>query len=181
VKEVIVMAEVKIARTENPRYEVVPFLRPDFFRMNLMDVNPFTLLRRFTDEMDRAFAKTAETASFWRPVIEVKRKQDKLLVHAELPGLKKEDVKVSITGDVLEIEGEKKLETEENRKGYIYSERNYGRFYRAIPLPEGVNVEAAAAEFADGVLEISIPVPEVKPAVKEVPVGDAKPKVEEKH
>jgi HSP20 family protein len=180
VKEVIVMAEVKIARTETPRYEVVPFLGPDLFRTNLLGLNPFTLMRRFTDEMDRAFGKTSETAA-WRPVIEVKRDKDRMLVHAELPGLKKEDVKVTITGDLLEIEGERKFAKEENRNGYIHSERSYGKFYRAIPLPEGVNAEIAAAEFADGVLEIAIPVPEVKPAIKEIPVGDAKPKVEVKH
>jgi HSP20 family protein len=180
VKEVIVMAEVKIARTEDPKYRAVPFLGPDFTRTTLLDVNPFTLVRRFTEEMDRVFARTAETAA-WRPVIEVKRDKDKLLVHAELPGLKKEDVKVIITGDLLEIEGERKFAKEENRNGYIHSERSYGKFYRAIPLPEGVNVEAAAAEFADGVLEIAIPVPEVKPAIKEILVGDAKPKVAVKH
>ena len=58
-------------------------------------------MRRFTDEMDRAFGKASETAA-WRPVIEVKRDNEKLLVHAELPGLKKEDVKVRVTGDLLE-------------------------------------------------------------------------------
>ena len=170
------MAEVKIARTEPAKYEVIPFLGPDLFRTT----NPFALMRRFGDEFERAFGKTGETAA-WRPAIEVKREPGKVVIHAELPGLKKENVKVAITGDLLEIEGERKLETEEKRNGYVHSERNYGKFYRAIALPEGANAEKATAEFTDGVLEIAVPVPEVNRATKEIPVGDFKAKAEVKH
>jgi HSP20 family protein len=165
------MAEtMKIARTEPPVFEAVPFLGPDLFRTNLLGMNPFALMRHFG----------AETAA-WRPVIDVKREKGKLLVHAELPGLKKEDVKVAITGDLLEIEGERKLETEEKRNGYVHSERNYGKFYRAIALPERANAEKATAAFTDGVLEIAIPIPEVDRATKEIPVGEVKAKGEVKH
>jgi HSP20 family protein len=174
------MAEVKIAGTELPKYEVVPFLDPDLFRTNLLGMNPFTLMRRFGDDLERAFGNAGETAA-WRPAIEVKREKGKLLVHAELPGLKRENVKVAITGDLLEIEGERKLETEEKRNGWVHSERNYGKFYRAIALPEGANAEKAAAEFADGVLEIAIPFPEVVRVTKEIPVGEGKAKAEVKH
>jgi HSP20 family molecular chaperone IbpA len=136
-------------RTETPKYEVAPFFAPDLLRTNLFGINPFTLARKLGDEMDRAFGKAVETA-VWHPVIEVKRDKDKLLVHAELPGLKKENVKVTVTGDLLEIEGERKFETEEKHNGYFHSERNYGKFYRGIPLPEGANAGMAAAEFTDG-------------------------------
>ncbi|SRR6266566_584981 len=174
------MAELKIARAENPRYEVVPFLGPDLFRTNLFDMNPLRLMRRFNEEVDRAFGKTAETA-IWRPVIEVKRGNEKLLVRAELPGLKKEEVKVTITGDLLEIEGERKLEKEEKHNGYVHSERSYGAFYRAIPMPEGANAEKATAEFAGGVLEIAIPVPKVVRATKEIPIREGEATAEVKH
>lgn len=160
------MAETRIARTENPKYEVVPFLGPEFLRT--FGTDPFALMRRF-----------AETA--WRPAIDVKREKGKLLVHAELPGLKKEDVRVAITGDLLEIEGERKLETEEKRAGYVHSERNYGKFYRAIALPERADAEKASAEFTDGVLTIAIPVPEVTRTAKEIPVGEVKAKADVKH
>src|ERR1019366_4140902 len=118
------MAEVKIARTETPKFEVAPFhgsdmFRPDFFRTNFFGMNPFTLARRLGDEMDHAFGKAAESA-VWRPVVEVKRDKDRLIVHAELPGLKKENVKVTVTGDLLEIEGERKFETEEKHNGYFH-------------------------------------------------------------
>jgi len=174
------MAEVRIARTGAPEYELAPFWEPGFFRSNLLGMTPFTLMRRFGDELERVFGKGAE-AAVWRPAIDVKLEKGTMLVHAELPGLKKENVKVAITGDVLTIEGERKAETEEKRGGYVHTERNYGRFYRAIALPEGASVEKAAAEFADGVLTITIPVPEVTPAAKEIPVGEAKAKAEVKH
>lgn len=174
------MAEVKIAKREGPAYEPIPFWEPGFFRTNLLGMTPFTLMRRFGDELERVFGKGAETAA-WLPAIDVKMEKGKMLVHAELPGLKKENVKVAITGDLLTIEGERKAETEEKRAGYIHTERNYGRFYRAIALPEGAETDKVAAEFADGVLTITIPVPEVTPVVKEVPVGEAKEKAEVKH
>jgi len=174
------MAEVKIARTEPPKYEVMPFLGPDMFRTNLFGTSPFALMRRFGDEIERVFGKEGEKAA-WRPVIEVTREKDKMLVHAELPGLKKEEVKVAITGDLLEIEGERKQETEEKRKGYVHTERSYGKFYRAITLPEGADAEKATAEFADGVLAIAMPVPEITRVTKEIPVGEATPKAEVKH
>jgi HSP20 family protein len=179
VLEVIVMAEVRIARTETPNCEV-PFLGPDVFRTNLFGATPFTLMRRFGDELERVFGKGGE-AAVWRPAIDVKLEKGILLVHAELPGLKKEEVKVTITGDLLAIEGERKTATEEKKGGWVHMERNYGKFYRAIAMPEGANAANATAEFADGVLAITVPIPEVGPAVKEIPVGDVKPKVEVRH
>ena len=173
------MAEVKIARTETPAYEV-PFLGPDLFRTNMFGMTPFTLMRRFGDELERVFGKGGE-AAVWRPAIDVKLEKGKMLVHAELPGLKREEVKVTITGDFLAIEGERKTEKEEKKGSWVHTERNYGRFYRSIALPEGADAGKVTAEFADGVLAITVPTPEVAPAVKEIPVGEAKPKVEVKH
>jgi len=97
---------------------------------------------------------------------------------AELPGLKKEDVKVHIDGDTLVVEGERKQEKEEKREGYYHSERSYGKFYRSIQLPEGAKLDQTSAQFNNGVLEVSVPIPESKPARKEIPVQEAqKPKV----
>ena len=180
------MAEVKVVKAENPKYEAVPFLSRDLFRTNPFGMHPLKLMKRLSHEMDRTFGDfgfrgTMDTDAAWRPAIEVKRDKDRLLVHAELPGMKREDVKVTVRGDLLEIEGERKIETEEKRAGFIHSERNYGRFYRAIPLPEGADAGKAAAEFASGMLEITIPVPEMAPAVREIPVGEAKVTAEVTH
>lgn len=174
------MAEVRIVRKEGSAFEPAPFWDPGFLRSNLLGTTPFTLMRRFGDELERVFGKGAEPAA-WLPAIDVRLDKGKMLVHAELPGLKKENVKVAITGDLLTIEGERKAETEEKRGGYVHTERSYGRFYRAIALPEGAETEKVAAEFADGLLTITVPVPEATPVVKEIPVGEGKPKAEVKH
>ncbi len=141
------------------------------FRGSLFGVNPFALMRQFTEDMDRAFGpNTTAEAVMWRPAIEVKQEKDKLIVKAEIPGVKKEDVKVNISDGSLTLEGERKQEKEEKREGYFHSERSYGRFMRSIPLPEGAKTDQAAAQFKDGMLEVTIPVAEAKPAGRQVPI-----------
>ena len=173
------MAEVAVVK--HPKKEgqeltrVLGFETP-LFRGNLFTVNPFALMRQFTEEMDRIFGATPQAAgngAAWAPAIEVKEKDGKLLLTAELPGVKKEDVKVHIDGDTLVVEGERKQEKEEKREGYYHSERTYGAFYRAIPLPEGAKVDQTAAQFNNGVLEVSVPIPEVKVKRQDVPIQEA--------
>jgi HSP20 family protein len=74
-----------------------------------------------------------------------------------LPGLKKEEVKVEVTDGYLAIHGERKKEEEEKGEQFYRCEREYGSFYRAVPLPDGVKLEDVKATFADGVLEVSVP------------------------
>ncbi len=83
-----------------------------------------------------------------------------MVVHADLPGLRKDDVKIEVTNDSMIIQGERKREHEEQGKGFRRSERSYGSFYRCVPLPTGANLDEARAQFNNGVLEASIPVPE---------------------
>ena len=146
-----------------------------FLEGNLFNVNPFALMRQFTNDMDELFgrmpAETSLTADF-RPAIEVKEEKGKLLVKADLPGVKKEDVKVTVANNVLTVEGERKQEKDEKREGYFRSERSFGRFLRSIPLPEGAKMDQASAQFADGVLEVAVPIPEVKQQRKEIPIEE---------
>jgi len=130
-------------------------------------------MRRFSKEMDRTFGRfftREEGESFWSPAIEVTQGEGQLNVHADLPGLKPEDVRVEVTDDQLIIQGERKYEQEEKKKGFYRSERRYGQFYRTIPLPEGANTEQAKAHFANGVLEVGLPVPEQKSNRREIPI-----------
>jgi HSP20 family protein len=131
---------------------------------------PTDLMRRFRDEMDRLFQDfgfgelswpNAETFNLgaWAPQVEMFERDNQLVIRAELPGLKKEDVKVNLTDDALTIEGERKKEEEEKREGYYRSERNYGHFYRRLPLPEGIDADTANASFRDGVLEVTLKAP----------------------
>ncbi len=155
-------------------------------------VNPFRMMRRFTQDMERLFEEfqglsfpnffTTDFAPFrmelekgkWTPQIEVLHNNGKLTVRADLPGLTKDDVKVEITDDLLTISGERKEEKEETREGFYRSERSYGSFYRQIPLPEGAQTENAAATFANGVLEITIPAPEVATATRKIEITEPK-------
>jgi HSP20 family protein len=95
----------------------------------------------------------------WMPQIETFRKGDNLVLRADLPGLRKEDVSVEVEDGVLTISGERSAEDVEDREGYFHSERSYGQFQRSLALPEGVTGESCDATFKDGVLEVTIPVP----------------------
>ena len=119
--------------------------------------DPFAILDAFWPSM-RWPAFEADTRA-WSPTIDVFEKDNRFVTRVDLPGLKKEDVKVEVTESHLTISGERKREVEEKKKDFYRSEREYGSFYRAVPLPEGVKVEDVKATFADGVLEVSVPLP----------------------
>ena len=93
----------------------------------------------------------------WSPVIDVYDEKDRLVVKAELPGIEKKDVKVSVDGDILSIKGEARKENEAKEKDYYCCERAYGSFYRAIPLPVAVEKEKVKASHKDGILTIDLP------------------------
>jgi HSP20 family protein len=147
----------------------------DFF-----SANPFSLMRRMSEEMDRTFGNffgqtSGRGSGTWLPAIEVSENNGQLQVHADLPGLRPEDVKVEVTNDSLIIHGERKIEQEHKQGGAYRSERRYGEFYREIPLPEGVNPEQAKAQFRNGVLEITVPVPQQASNRRQIPIqsGDS--------
>jgi len=108
----------------------------------------------------------------WAPPIEVLERDHQLVVRAELPGLSKDDVKVEVMDDMLTIAGERRDEHEENRQGYRHSERRYGRFFRRLPLPEGVKAEDIRATFQNGVLEITMPAPQPEPRGRRIEVQE---------
>lgn len=172
------MAEIKVKKeVKKEKGELVrwPGFEMPLFRGSFFNMNPFGLMKRFTEEMDRMFGGIGfgvPKTALWSPAVEVKELEGKLLVFAELPGLRKEDIKAEVTDENLILEGERKQEKEEKREGYYHTERSYGRFYRAIPLPEGAEVDKAAAEFINGVLEVSIPVPKIEHKRREIPVKE---------
>src|SRR5688500_3010510 len=103
------------------------------------------------------FGRTAEAA--WNPGIDVFERDNRLVTKIDLPGLKKEDIKVEVTDGHLAISGERKKEEEEKGEQFYRCEREYGSFYRAVPVPDGTKLEDVKATFADGVLEVSVPLP----------------------
>jgi len=145
------------------RDEFIPTLWRSPFET--LSTSPFGLMRRLTEEMDRMFTghwpglREGEVGE-WLPAVDITERDGKILVRADLPGMNKDDIKVELTDGVLTIEGERKQEHEEESQGFRRSERRYGRFSRSISLPEGANLDQARAQFNNGVLEVSVPVPE---------------------
>jgi HSP20 family protein len=142
----------------------------DFLRMN-----PFSLMRRMTEEMDRVFGDTGLAGEstgdgLWSPAIEVSEREGNYVIRAELPGLKPEDVKLEIENEALVLQGERRDERQEEAGGARRTEIRYGRFYRSIPLPEGANIEQARANFENGVLEVTVPVPQQQSQRKQIPI-----------
>ncbi len=118
--------------------------------------------------LSRVFGRepASGAAGAWAPSVEMTEREGQLVIHAELPGLSRDDVKVEVTDDAVTIQGERKEEKKEEKKGYYFNECRYGSFFRTIPLPEGVDPSKATAEFKNGVLEVMMPAP--VPAEKKV-------------
>lgn len=131
--------------------------------------DPLTFLRQMTSELDRVFDRPFDTAfrwpplagtgrdGIWAPQIDVFERDNRLVTKVDLPGLKKEDVKVEVSDGYVSISGERKSEREEEKDNVYRCERSYGSFSRAVPLPEGAKLADVTATFADGVLEVSVP------------------------
>jgi HSP20 family protein len=178
--------------TKSPEQIEKGLIRRDVFRQPLFE-SPF--FRRFSGEMDRFFDELGLRGGYltpalvgretrdtlWAPDIEVMTEKEQLIVRADLPGIKPEDVKIEVTEEHLMITGERKREVAEHDKGFYRSERLYGQFCRTIPLPEGAIYDGAKAVYKNGVLEVKIPVPprvEAKPKTvkietveEKIPVG----------
>src|SRR5882757_7659875 len=121
-------------------------------------LEPFSLFNNFRTEMDRLFDDfgfgvfpamrgfTADALN-WAPQTEVFRRDDRLVVRADLPGMTKDDVNIDINNDTVTIRGERKSEHEDNKEGIYRTERSYGSFFRSIPLPDGADGDQANAKF----------------------------------
>lgn len=120
--------------------------------------------RRFEDLLGRPTWRLPVEERGWMPAVDVFEKNDKFIVKAEVPGMKEEDIDVSVVGDTLTIKGERKTETEVKEEDYYRCERSYGSFYRSIPLPSAVDASKIEASYEDGLLEVTLPKKaEVKP------------------
>jgi HSP20 family protein len=137
---------------------------------------PFRELVSLRDDMDRLFRSffggpIEEVEGFWAPTVDIEEDNDNYFVKAEIPGIKKEDVKISVRGNTLSVSGERKQESETKEKTFHRIERSYGRFMRTITLPSDVDPNKVKATYKDGILTISLPKPEsTKPKEIEVEI-----------
>jgi len=149
---------------------------------------PLGLLRQMASELDRMFdepwtmfrwpadALTAPDGVIWAPKVDIVTKDNTLVTRVDLPGMKKEDVLVEVQDGKLTLSGERKKETKEEKDNFYREEREYGSFCRIVPLPKGIKADDVKATFANGVLEVKVPLPAASveaPNSRKIPVQDA--------
>lgn len=150
--------------------------------MAIVKWDPFRELEDMSDRLNRVFnrpavsrsgnGKETMTAADWSPVVDVLESEKEYVIKAELPEVKKDDVKITVQDGVLTIQGERKHEAEEKGKRFHRIERSYGAFIRSFSVPDFVDEEKVAAEFKDGVLSLHLPKTEkAKPRAIEVKVS----------
>ncbi len=139
---------------------------------NLTRFDPFTDMLNLRDTMDRLFDERLYRPLTWRafdgegvvPAIDVHQNADEIVVEAALPGVKPEEVDITITGQTLTLRGEMKADEQVERDQYLYRERRFGSFHRQLQLPVRVEGDQAEATFEHGILTLRIPkAEEVKP------------------
>ena len=149
--------------------------------MALVRWDPFRELEEVSDRLNRMFARPAARTSNgketmivadWTPSVDISETEGEYQIKAEIPDVKKEDVKVTVEDGVLTIQGERKQEKEEKGKKFHRIERSYGSFVRTFSLPDVIEEEKVKAEFKDGVLSLHLPKSEkAKPKAIEVKVA----------
>ena len=132
--------------------------------MNLMRFDPYREIATLQDRLNRAFGSTFgrgdredETLAAWAPPVDITEEKDRILITAELPGFKNDDISIQTENGMLTISGERRLEKESGDKAYHRVERSYGRFVRSFSLPNNVDRERIQARFADGLLHVELP------------------------
>ena len=129
-------------------------------------LDPFAVLSRIAPEFNQFFGELGRPAfragaftppASWSPNVDVFERDNRLIARVDLPGTRKEEVKVEVADGWLSISGERRRETNNEKESFYRCEREYGTFYRAFPLPEGAKGEDVTAFFENGVLEVTIP------------------------
>lgn len=147
--------------------------------MAIVKVDPFREFAAMQDRMNRLFGNTylrdedTGLRGNWVPAVDIYETENHdLVVRAELPGLNREDIEVSVENSTLVLKGEKKLDTSVKEEHYRRIERSYGSFYRSFTLPNTVDASRIAAEFKNGVLTVKLPFrEEAKPRTINVDVA----------
>jgi HSP20 family protein len=128
-------------------------------RYNPFDMSPFATLRFFDEAMNRLAEPQGNRP--WAPAVDILETENELVIKADLPAVKLENIDVRVEDGTLTLKGERSFEKTENEKGYHRIERSYGSFSRSFALPETVDPEQVKANFLDGVLTITLPKKEI--------------------
>lgn len=126
---------------------------------------PLTELRHRVDQMFRDVGADSGIGN-WTPSMDVIRRDDAMVIRADIPGIKADEVEIAVEDGVLTVSGEHEEKHDEETEQYVRRERRYGSFMRSMTLPRGVKAEDIEATTGDGVLEVTVPLP--KEASKQV-------------
>ena len=141
----------------------------------LTEWRPFSDFAELRHRLDQVFRDLGDGGQRgWVPSVDLVKEEDRMVLRADLPGIKPDEVKIEVEDDVLTVSGEHREEKEEKKEKYVRRERRYGSFSRSLTLPEGVKADDIDATTEDGVLEVAIPLPksekkqpvEIKPKAK---------------
>ena len=132
---------------------------------NIVRFDPFEDLSRLQRDVNRLFedntrtGRGSEPASTrtWAPPVDILEDQNEIVVKAELPGIKQDDIDIELTGETLTIRGERKLEEAQRQENYVRVERAYGQFLRSFTIGVPVQNDAVRASYKDGLLEVHLP------------------------
>jgi len=142
--------------------------------MSLVHYKPVNLFNQFNDEMNRYFSLTRTGAANqehdWMPAVDIREEDKQYLLTADIPGVNRKDIEITLEEGVLTVKGERNTETDVSEAGYRRRERTHGTFMRQFTLPDTVNATSISATARDGVLEITIPKQD-KPEARKITVS----------
>lgn len=133
---------------------------------NLIRFNPSSDLRRMQSEIDRVFesffparsdANGDSNATVWSPRVDLVENENAYTIHADLPGIPREELKINFQDGMLIISGERRVEKSSDNDNYVRVERSYGHFYRSFSLPKAVDIDGTEAHYENGVLTVRVP------------------------
>jgi HSP20 family protein len=130
--------------------------------MSMIRYQPIPLFNHFNNDINRYFGKTRSKAAAgqerdWAPAVDIREEESRYLLSADIPGVERENIEITLEGGVLTIKGERRGETEANGQDYRRRERMHGTFMRQFTLPETVDSQNISATVKDGVLDVVIP------------------------
>ncbi len=149
--------------------------------MNLMRWDPYREVSTLQDRLNRAFGGRTEREdemqlAAWAPPVDIAEEKDRILITAELPGFKENEIEIQTENGMLTLRGERKFEKETDGTSYHRVERSYGQFVRSFSLPNNVDREKIKATFRNGLLKVELPKREdAKPRTIKITGGSEKP------
>ncbi len=151
--------------------------------MNLMRWDPYREVSSLQDRLNRALGGRTEREdemqlAAWAPPVDIAEEKDRILITAELPGFKENEIEIQTENGMLTLRGERKFEKETDGTSYHRVERSYGQFVRSFSLPNNVDREKIKATFRDGLLKVDLPKREdAKPRTIKISAGSEKPEM----